>query len=193
LPCRLEQNLFALQTTENQTTHQADFIAVKAQSNDKVVWDDDDEDDDNGSSVAREGSGLTHDDDGSEELEEQGESLSHSSKSPCPSSLKDWSKDDDDELELAAALRATTLHVAAAGGKISPVVDAPDSLERLLAALKPAASKKPGGGMAAPKKRTQLAPLEPAQKWKRNEPAVKDLLPPKAKKVVKRQAIAVAV
>jgi hypothetical protein len=81
--------LFALQTMENQTTRQAGFAAVKAQSDDKVVWDDDDEDDDNGSSFAPEGSGLTHDDEGSEELEEQGESLSHSSKSPCPSSLKD--------------------------------------------------------------------------------------------------------
>jgi hypothetical protein len=104
---------------ENQTMRQAGFAAIKAQSDDKVIWDDNDEDDDNGSSIAPEGSGLTHDDDG-----------------------------------------ATTLHVAAAGGKISLVVDAPDSLERLPAALKLAASKKLGGGMAAPKKRTQLAPLE---------------------------------
>jgi hypothetical protein len=46
--------------------------------------------------------------------------------------------------------------------------------------------------MAAPKKRTQPAPPESAQKWKKTEPAVKDLLPPKAKKVVKCQATAVA-
>jgi hypothetical protein len=40
--------------------------------------------------------------------------------------------------------------------------------------------------MAGPKKRTQLAPPEPAQKRKKIGPAAKDLLPPKAKKVVKR-------
>jgi hypothetical protein len=132
LPCRLGQNLFALQTMENQATRQAGFTSDKAQSDEKVVWDDDDEDDDNGSSAAAEDSGATHDNDGSEVLEEQGESLSHSSKSPCPSSLRDWYEGDDDELEPSAALRATTLHVdaaATAGGKISPVVDVPDSPE----------------------------------------------------------------
>jgi hypothetical protein len=103
------------------------------QSDDEVVWDDDDNDDDDGSNTASEGSGATHDDDGSEELEEEGESLSHSSKSPCPSSLRDWSEDDDDELEPLAALGATTLHVVAAataGGKISPVVEVLNSPER---------------------------------------------------------------
>jgi hypothetical protein len=30
LPCWLEQNLFTLQTAENQTTHQAGFAADKA-------------------------------------------------------------------------------------------------------------------------------------------------------------------
>jgi hypothetical protein len=128
---------------ENQATRQAAFPAHKAQSDDEVVWDDDDEDDDDGSSAALEGSGATHDDDRSEELEEQGESLSHSSKSPCPSSLRDWSKDDD-ELELSAALRATTLYVAttaATGGKISLVMDVPDSSEQPPVAPKPAAPK----------------------------------------------------
>jgi hypothetical protein len=124
--------LFALQTAENQATRQAGFAADKAQLDEEVIWDDDNDDDDDGSSIAPEGSGATHDDDGSEELEEQGESLSHSSKSPCPSSLRDWSKDDNDELEPPAALGVTTLHVAAvdaAEGKISPVVEVPDSSE----------------------------------------------------------------
>jgi hypothetical protein len=47
-------------------------------------------------------------------------------------------------------------------------------------------------GAAAAKKRNQPAPPEPAQKRKKVEPAVKGLLPPKAKKVVKCQATAVA-
>jgi hypothetical protein len=122
---------------------QAGFAADKAQSDNEVVWDGDDEDDDDGSSVAPEGLGATHDDDRSEELEEQGESLSHSSMSPCPSSLRDWSEHDDDELEPSAALGAIALHVAATaatGGKISLVVDVPDSPERLPAAPKLAAS-----------------------------------------------------
>jgi hypothetical protein len=137
-------------------------------SDNEVIWDDDDEDDDAGSSAAAEGSGATDDDDESEEPKEQGESLSHSSKSPCPSSLRDWSEDDD-KLEPSAALRVTTLHVAAAaatGGKISPIVDVPDSPEQPLAAPEPAALETPGGGTAGPKKRTHPAALEPAQKQK---------------------------
>jgi hypothetical protein len=194
LPCLLEQNLFALQTAENQATRLAGFAADKAQSDDAVVWDDDDDDEDDISSITPEGSGATHDDDGSKELEGQGESLSHSSKSPRPSSLRDWSEDDDEELEPSATLGATALHVAAAataGGKISSVVEVPDSSEPQPAAPKSATSKRPRGGMAVPKKRTQPAPPEPAQKQKKTELAAKDQLPPKAKKVVKRQATAV--
>jgi hypothetical protein len=81
---------------------------------------------------------------------------------------------------------------AAAGGKISPIVDVPNSPERSPAAPKPAALRKPGGGAAAPKKRAQPDAPELAQKQKKTKPAAKDLLPPKVKKVVKRQAIAVA-
>jgi hypothetical protein len=69
LPCRLEQNLFALQTAENQATRQAGFAVDKVQSDDAVVWDDNDDNEDDSSSIAPEGSGATHDDDGSEELE----------------------------------------------------------------------------------------------------------------------------
>jgi hypothetical protein len=113
------------------------------------------------------------------------------------SSLRDWSEDDDDdddELEPSAALGAIALHVAAtaaARGKISPIMDVLDSMEWLPAAPKSDASKKPRGRTAAPQKRTQPAPPEPAQKRKRTEPAAKDLLPPKVKKVVKRQATGV--
>jgi hypothetical protein len=82
---------------------QARFTTDKAHSDDKVIWDDDDEDDDAGSSATVQGSDATYDDDGSEELEEQGESLSHSSKSPCLASLRDWSEDDDDEPVPSAA------------------------------------------------------------------------------------------
>jgi hypothetical protein len=179
---------------------QAGFAAGKAHSDDEVVWDDDEEDDDAGSSAAAEGSSATFGDDGSEELEDPGEPLSHSSKSPCPSFLRDWSEDDDDEPEPTVALGATTLHVAtaaAAGAKAGPIVEVPDSPEQPSAApqsatLKPAAPAGTGSGATTAKKRNQPAPPEPAQKRKKVEPAAKGLLPPKAKKVVKRQATMVA-
>jgi hypothetical protein len=75
---------------------QTGFTADKEHSDDEVVWDDGKEDDDASSNVAAEGSSATHGDDGSEELEDSGEPLSHSSKFPGPSSLRDWSEDDDD-------------------------------------------------------------------------------------------------
>jgi hypothetical protein len=73
-----------------------------------VAWDDD------GSSTAPKASGTAPGDDVSEELEEEGETLGHSSKSLHPTSLRDWSENDDDELEPPAALGATALHVAIA-------------------------------------------------------------------------------
>jgi hypothetical protein len=86
---------------------QAGFVTDKAHSDDEVVWDNDEEDDDAGSSAAVEGSSAIYGDDGSGELEDPGKPLSHSSKSPGPSSLRDWSKDDDDEPDRTAALGAT--------------------------------------------------------------------------------------
>jgi hypothetical protein len=169
---RLGQSLFGLQTTDNLVVHQAGFAADKAHSDDEVIWDDDEEDDDAGSSTTAEGSSATYGDDGSEELEDPGEPLSHSSKSPGPSSLRDWSEDDDDEPEPTAALGATALHVAAvatAEAKAGPIVEVPDSPEQPSAApkpaaLKPAASAGTGSGAAATKKRNQSAPPELAQK-----------------------------
>jgi hypothetical protein len=100
---------------ENLASRQAGFATDKAQSDDKVVWDDAEEDDDAGSGAAVEGSSATYNDDGSEELENPSEPLSRSSKSLGPSSLRDWSEDDDDdELGPAATLGVTALHVAAA-------------------------------------------------------------------------------
>jgi hypothetical protein len=78
---------------------QASFATDKMHSDDEVVWDNDEEYNDAGSSAAAQGSSATYSDDGSEELEDPGEPLSHSSKSPGPSSLRDWSEDDDDEPE----------------------------------------------------------------------------------------------
>jgi hypothetical protein len=46
--------------------------------------------------------------------------------------------------------------------------------------------------VAAAKKRGGLAPLEPTLKQKKVEPAARGLLPPRVKKVIKRQATAVA-
>jgi hypothetical protein len=62
----------------------------RVKSDDEVVWDDAEEDEDAGSNAAAEGSSATHGDEGSEELEDSGEPLSHSSKFPGPSSLRDW-------------------------------------------------------------------------------------------------------
>jgi hypothetical protein len=83
----------------------------------------------------------------------------------------------------------TTLHVAAvaaAGGKIPPIVEVLDSPKWQPAESKLATSREPGDRTTAPKKRTRPALPEPAQKRKKIELAVKDQLPPKAKKMVKR-------
>jgi hypothetical protein len=129
-----------------------------------------------------------------------GRTLSYSSKSPGPSSLRDWSEDDDDEQCPAATLGITALHVAAAavvGAQATPIVDLSDSPERHLVApepvaMKPATPEGTGSRAAAAKRRSQPALPEPAVKRKKAEPAAKSLLPPKGKRVVKRRATAVA-
>jgi hypothetical protein len=83
---------------------QAGFATDRAESDDEVIWDDAEEDEDAGSNAATESSSATHSNDGSEELEDSGEPLSHSSKFPGPSSLRDWSEDDDDEPGSVATL-----------------------------------------------------------------------------------------
>jgi hypothetical protein len=173
---------------------QTDFAADKEHSDDKVVWDDGEEDDDAGSNAAAEGSSATHSDDGSEELEDLGEPLSHSSKFPGPSSLRDWFEDDDDEPGSAVALGGAALHVAAAaaaGAQAIPLVDLPASPEQPPVAPEPAASKPDdpeGAGSRATgaKRGIQPAPAEPAEKRKKAELAAKSLLPPRIKKVIKR-------
>jgi hypothetical protein len=126
-------------------------INDREKSDDEVIWDDDDDDD--SSSAAPESSGtslggssVVPDNDESEELKGEVETLGHSSKFFCPSSLRDWFEDDDDEQEPPAALGETSLHVAAmaaVGGRIPPVVVLPDSLVRQPAVTEPATSKKP--------------------------------------------------
>jgi hypothetical protein len=191
--------LFALQTAENLAARQAGFVADKEHSDDEVVWDNGEEDDDAGSNVAAEGSSTTHGDDGSEELEDSGEPLSYSSKFPGPSSLRDWSEDDD-EPGLAVALGGAALHVAAvvaAGAQATPIVDLPKSLEQPpvapeLAASKPDDPEEARSRVAGAKRGSQPAPTLPAEKRKKAEPAAKSLHPPRMKKVVKRRATAVA-
>jgi hypothetical protein len=188
--------LFALQTAENLAARQAGFAADRAESDNEVIWDDAEEDEDAGSSAAAEGSSATHGDDGSEELEDSGEPLSHSSKFPGPSSLRDWSEDDD-ELGSVVTLGGAALHVATAGAQATPIVDLPKSPERPPVALEPAASKPAdpegtGSRVAGAKRGNQPAPTEPAEKRKKAEPATKSLLLPKMKKLVKRRATAVA-
>jgi hypothetical protein len=144
---------------ENSVVHQIGFATDKEHSDDEVIWDDTEEDDDAGSNVAAEGSSATHGDDGSEELEDSGEPLSHSSKFPGPSSLRDWSEDDDDEPGSVTALGGVALHVAAAaatGAQAIPVVDLSASLEQPLVAPEPVASKpviqrEPGAVRLAPR------------------------------------------
>jgi hypothetical protein len=179
---------------------QTGFAADKEHLDDEVVWDDGEEDDDVGSNAAAEGSSATHGDDGSEELEDSGEPLSHSSKFPGPSSLRDWSEDDDDEPGLAVALGGVALHVATAataGAQAIPIVDLPASPEQPPVAPEPASSKPddPEGAESratGSKRGIQPASTEPTEKQKKAEPAVKSLLPPRTKKVIKRRATAIA-
>jgi hypothetical protein len=70
-------------------------------------------------------------------------------------------------------------------------MEVPDSSEQPAAApepvaLEPTAPAGAGSKAIAAKKRSGPAPPEPALKRKRVEPAARGLLPPKAKKVVKR-------
>jgi hypothetical protein len=97
-------------------------------------------------------------------------------------------------------LGGVALHVAAvaaAGAQAISVVDLPASLEQPPVAPEPATSKPDdpeGARNRAPgaKGRIQPAPVEPAEKRKKAEPAAKSLLPPRVKKVIKRRATAVA-
>jgi hypothetical protein len=192
--------LFALQIVENSAVRQTGFTADKEHSDDEVVWDDAEEDNDAGSNAAAEGSSATHGDDRSEELEDSGEPLSHSSKFPGLSFVRDWSEDDDDEPGSATAIGGVALHVAteaAAGAQAILVVDLPASPEQPPVALEPTASKPndpEGAGSRAlgAKRRIQPSPIEPAEKRKKAEPAEKSLLPPRIKKVIKRRATAMA-
>jgi hypothetical protein len=190
--------LFALQTVENLAPRQTGFAANKEHSDDEVIWDDAEEDDDAGSTAAAEGSSATHGDDRSEELEDLGEPLSHLSKFPGPSSLRDWSE--DDEPGSAASLGGAALHVAAAaaaGAQAILVVDLPASPEQPpvapeLATLKPDDPEGARSRATGAKRRIQPAPVELAEKRKKAEPAAKSLLPPRIKKVIKRRATVVA-
>jgi hypothetical protein len=167
---------------------------------DKVVWDDAEEDEDAGSHTAVESSSATHGNEGSEELVDLGEPLSHSSKFLGPSSLRDWSEDDDDETGPVVAPGVAALHVATAaatGAQASPVVDFPVSPEPHLAApepasLEPADPARSEGMPAGAKRRNQLASAEPAEKRKKPEPAMRSRLRPKMKKVTKRRATTIA-
>jgi hypothetical protein len=187
--------LFALQTAENSAQHRTGFAVDRAESDDKVIWDDAEEMEDASSQAAVESSGATHGDEGTEELIDSGEPLSHSSKFPGPSLLRDWSEDDDDETGSAATLGGVALHVAAAaaaGAQAPPTVDLPESSEQHPVASEPADHEEAGGRPDGAKRRAQPAPDEPAEKRTRPEPATKDLRRPKAKKVTKRRATAVA-
>jgi hypothetical protein len=158
--------------TYHSATRQAGFAANRAESDNEVIWDNTEEDEDAGSNAAAEGSSATHGDDGSEELEDSGEPLSHSSKFPGPSSLRDWSEDGDDEPGSVITLGGAALHVAtaaAAGAQATPIVDLPESPEQRPiapepAALKPADPEGTGSRAAGTKRGNQPAPTEPAEK-----------------------------
>jgi hypothetical protein len=192
--------LFALQTTENSALRRAGFATDRAKSDDEVVWDDAEEDEDAGSHASVESSSATHSNEWSEELIDSGEPLSHSSKFPGPSSLRDWSEDDDDETGSVATHGGAALHVAAAataGAQTPPIVDLPESSEQHpvapeLASPKPADTEWTGGRSAGAKRGSQPALTEPAEKRRKPEPAMKKLLHPKMNKVTKRRATTVA-
>jgi hypothetical protein len=184
---------------ENLAAHQIGFAADKEHSDDEVVWDDGEQDDDASSNTVTEGSSATHGNDGSKEVEDSGEPLSHSSKFPGPSSLRDWSEDDD-EPGSAVALGGAALHVAAvaaAGAQAIPIMDLPTSPEQPpvapeLAALKPDDPEGVGSRATGAKRRNQPALTEPAEKRRKSELATKSLLHPKTKKVTKWRATTVA-
>jgi hypothetical protein len=167
---------------------------------DEVILDDAEEDEDAGSHAAVESSSATHSNEGSEELIDSGEPLNHSSKFLGPSSLRDWSEDDDDETGSVAIPGGAALHVAAAaaaGSQAPPIVDLPESPEQHPVAPEPASSKPAdpegtGGRSAGAKRRSQPAPTEPAKKRRKPEPATKSQLQPKMTKVTKRRATTVA-
>jgi hypothetical protein len=188
--------LFTLQTAENSAQRWTGFAADRAESDDKVVWDDAEEVEDAGSQATVESSSATHGNKGSEELIDSGEPLSHSSKFPGPSLLRDWSEDDDDdETGSAATLGGVALHVAAAaatGAQVPPTVDLPESPEQHPVASEPADREEAGGEPAGAKRRAQPAPNEPAEKRRKPEPVAKDLRRPKMKQVTKRRATAIA-
>jgi hypothetical protein len=191
----LGQNLFALQTAENSAQRRSGFAADRAESDDEVVWDDAEEEEDAGSHAAVESSSATHGNEGSEELVDSGEPLSHSSKFPGHSFLRDWSEDDDDETGSVATPVGAALHVAAAaaaGAQASLTMDLPETLEQHPVASEPADLEETGGRSAGAKRRSQTTPIEPSEKRRRPEPATKNLLCPKMKKVTKRRATAVA-
>jgi hypothetical protein len=165
------------------------------ESDDEVAWDEAEEEEGAGSQAAVESSSATHGDEGSEELIDSGEPLSHSSKFPCPSFLRDWSEDDDDETGSVATLGGAALHVAipaAAGAQTLPIVDLPESLEQHPVALEPVDHEEVGGRPAGTKRKAQPTPNEPAKKRRKPKPATKDLHRLKMKKVTKRRATAIA-
>jgi hypothetical protein len=87
--------------------------------------------------------------------------------------------------------------MADAGAQAIPVVDLLASPEQPPAASEPVALKPndpegDGNWAAGAKRKIQPAPVELAEKRKKAEPAAKGLLPPRVKKVIKRQATAVA-
>jgi hypothetical protein len=192
--------LFALQTIENSALRQAGFATDRAESDDEVVCDDAEEDEDAGSHVAVESSSVTRSNEGSEELVDLGKPLSHSSKFPGPSFLRDWSEDDDDKTGSVATPGGAALHVAAAaatGAQAPPIVDLPESPEQHPvapepASLKPADPEGTGGRTTGTKRGNQSALTKPAEKRRKTEPATKNLLHPKMKKVTKQRATTVA-
>jgi hypothetical protein len=174
---------------ENSAQCRAGFATDRAESDDEVAWDEAEEEEDAGSQATVERSSATHGDEGSEELVDSGEPRSHSSKFPCPSFLRDWSEDDDDETGSVATLGGVALHVAAAAtaeAQAPPTVDLPESPEQHPVALEPADHEEAGGRPAGAKRGAQPAPYEPAEKRRKPEPATKDLHRPKMKKVTKR-------
>jgi hypothetical protein len=77
-----------------------------------------------------------------------------------PTSLRDWSEDNDDELEPPAALGPTALHVAAAATsrrRILPVMELSNSPARQPAAMEPTTWKRLGAGQP-PRRRDPSGP-----------------------------------
>jgi hypothetical protein len=103
----------------------------------------------------------------------------------CPIFMRSWLVTEGVSCQLIVGAALHVAADAAAGAQAPPIMDLPESSEQHPVASEPADHEGTGGRSAGAKRRDPLAPTEPAEKRRRPEPATKNLLRPKMKKVTK--------